>query len=143
MKNRIVMHVDMDYFYAACEEKLNPGLKNKPLVICVYSSRGGGRGAVSTANYEARRLGICSGMSCIEAKRLAPGAVFLPANFSLYEEVSQGIMTYLRAKGDVFEQIGIDEAFLDVTDGVGGSYAEAEKLAAGIKRDVYTSEGLT
>ncbi len=143
MKNRIVMHVDMDYFYAACEEKLNPELKGRPLVICVYSSRGGGRGAVSTANYEARRLGIRSGMSCLEAKRLAPAAVFLPANFSLYEEVSEGIMAYLRDKGDAFEQIGIDEAFLDVTDRVGGSYEEAERLAAGIKRDVYTTEGLT
>jgi DNA polymerase IV (DinB-like DNA polymerase) len=137
------MHVDMDYFYAACEEKLNPGLKGKPLVICVYSARGGGRGAVSTANYEARRLGVHSGISCLEAKRLVPGAVFLPANFEVYGSISKRIMRYLRTQGDTFERIGVDEAFLDVTRRVGGSYENAVKLAKKIKEDIYKTEKLT
>ncbi len=143
MTGRVVMHVDMDYFYAACEEKANPELKGKPLVVCVFSSRGGGRGAVSTANYEARKLGVRSGMSCREAKKLAPGAVFLPANFQFYKEVSERIMTYLRAQGDALERLGVDEAFLDVTEKVWGSYAKAEKLAAKIKRDILGAESLT
>lgn len=143
MDGRVVMHVDMDYFYAACEERINPAFKGRPLVVCVYSSRGGGRGAVSTANYEARKLGIRSGMSCLEAKKLAPGAVFLPVNFSLYEEVSWRIMKYLRAQADAIEQVSIDEAFLDVTEKVEGSYETAERLAAEIKRDIYRTESLT
>lgn len=141
--SRVILHVDMDYFYAACEERRNPGFKGKPLVVCVYSARGGGKGAVSTANYEARHLGVKSGMSCLEAKKLAPTGVFLPADFEFYEKVSQRIMEYLKNIGDTFEQIGLDEAFLDVTLKVGGSFEKARMLAEKIKRTIYEMEELT
>jgi DNA polymerase IV (DinB-like DNA polymerase) len=140
---RVVFHVDMDSFYAACEERENPGWKGKPLVVCVYSVRGGGSGVVSTANYEARRLGVHSGMSCLQAKKRAPEAVFLPVNRPLYEQVSERVMNFLRGEGDAFEAGGIDEAFLDVTRRVGGDYGRARALAERLKREIVERERLT
>lgn len=140
---RIVLHLDMDYFYAAIEERENPELKGRPVVVCVYSARGEGKGAVSTANYEARKRGVSSGMSCPRAKKLAPEAVFLPVNFELYEGVSENIMGYLRGQGNAFEQGGIDEAFLEVTGRVKSDYKKAEELAREIKKVIRLREGLS
>ena len=68
MKGRIVLHVDFDYFYAQCEELRNPQLKGKPVVICIFSDRGGDSGAVATANYTARKFGVKSGIPISFAK---------------------------------------------------------------------------
>jgi len=73
----IIVFVDIDYFFAQVEELLNPSLKGKPVVVCVYSGRSEDSGVVATANYEARRLGIKAGMPISIAKQLAPFAVFL------------------------------------------------------------------
>ena len=140
--NSIILHVDMDYFFAQCEEREHPELKGKPVVICVYSGRGGDSGAVSTSNYEARKLGIKAGIPISRAKKMNPDAVFLPVNMELYRSISDEIMELLRGFSDIVEQDSIDEAFCDITVKVAG-FDEAKKLAARIKDAIKQNVGLT
>jgi len=132
----------MDQFFAAVEEKLNPELKGKPVVVGADPKGGRGRGVVSTCNYEARRYGIKSAMPITKAWRLCPNAVFLPVNIPLYLQVSSRIMSILTSFGDRFESWGIDEAFLDVSSRV-KDFEEAKQLAAQIKKEISEKEGLT
>ena len=143
--NRVIIHVDFDYFYAQCEERENPTLKDKPVVVCIYSGRGEDRGAVTTANYIARKYGVKSGISIIHAKRRLKDvdSAFLPANFELYERVSESIMSILRGYADRFEQMGIDEAFLDVTLKTVGSFERAKELAHKIQAEILEREKIT
>ena len=145
MQDRIVMLVDLDYFFAQCEERRNPSIRGKPVVVCVYSGRTEDSGAVSTANYVARKYGVKSGIPILLAKQKLKGvdAVFLPVDKGFYREVSDEIMEILRGYADRFEQVGIDEAYLDVTKRTKGNYSEAEELAATIKGDVLTQQKLT
>ena len=145
LQARIVMLVDLDYFYAQCEERRNPSIKGKPVVVCVYSGRTEDSGAVSTANYVARKYGVKSGIPISLAKQKLKDvdAVFLPVDKEFYREVSDKIMEILRSHGDSFEQVGIDEAYLDVTQRTKGNHQEAEKLAETIKDDVLTRQQLT
>ncbi|MGA9228636.1 MAG: DNA polymerase IV, partial [Nitrosotalea sp.] len=118
MSGRVVLHIDFDYFYAQCEEIRKPDLKTKPIVVCVYSDRGGDSGAIATANYLARKYGVKSGMPIKFAKKKLeeiPEAVFLPTDFDYYTEVSDSAMGIIRTYADVFEYVGRDEAYLDVT----------------------------
>jgi DNA polymerase IV (DinB-like DNA polymerase) len=139
------MLVDLDYFYAQCEERRNPAIKDKPVVVCVYSGRTEDSGAVSTANYVARKYGVKSGIPISLAKKKLKGvdAVFLPVDKEFYSEVSDKIMEILRSHADSFEQVGIDEAYLDVTQRTKGNHQEAEKLAETIKDDVLIQQKLT
>jgi DNA polymerase IV (DinB-like DNA polymerase) len=145
LQDRIVMLVDLDYFFAQCEERRNPSIKGKAVVVCVYSGRTEDSGAVSTANYVARRYGVKSGIpiSLAKSKLKDVDAVFLPVDKEFYREVSDEIMEILRSYADCFEQVGIDEAYLDVTQRTKGNYREAEELAATIKGDVLTQQQLT
>ncbi len=145
MQTRIVMLVDLDYFYAQCEEKRNPTIKGKPVVVCVYSGRTEDSGAVSTANYIARKHGVKSGIPISLAKKKLQDtdAVFLPVDHPFYREVSEQIMEILRGYADEFEQVSVDEAYLDVTQRTKGSFQEAKELAAKIKKDVWTQQQLT
>jgi len=142
MSRRIIVHVDMDQFFAAVEEREHPELKGKPVVVGADPKGGKGRGVVSTCNYEARKFGIRSGMPISRAWKLCSDAVYLPVNFKLYIQTSSRIMAILREYADKFEQWGLDEAFLDVTLRV-RSFEEAEKLAKDIKQRIRESEGLT
>jgi len=139
------MLVDLDYFYAQCEERRNPSIKDKPVVVCVYSGRTEDSGAVSTANYVARKYGVKSGIpiSLAKQKLKEVDAVFLPVEKEFYREVSDKIMEILRNYADSFEQVGIDEAYLDVTQRTKGNYREAEELAETIKDDVLIQQKLT
>ena len=115
---RIVFHIDFDYFYAQCEEIRSPELKTKPVAVCVYSDRGGDSGAVATANYTARKYGVKSAMPISFAKKRLeerPDAVFLPTDFDYYSDVSERAMKIISEFADVFEYVGKDEAYLDVT----------------------------
>ena len=145
MQARIVMLVDLDYFFAQCEEKRNPSIKDKPVVVCVYSGRTEDSGAVSTANYLARKYGVKSGIPISLAKQKLKDvdAVFLPVDKKFYREISDRIMEILRSHADVFEQVGIDEAYLDVTQRTQGDYQQAENLAEIIRADVLAQEHLT
>ena len=142
MKSKIIMHVDMDAFFTAVEEREHPEFKGMPLVVGADPKEGRGRGVVSSASYEARKFGIRSGMPISRAWKLCPDAIYLPVNFKLYIQASSRIMEILRKYTDKFEQWGLDEAFLDVSSRV-RNFEEAEKLAEKIKQKIRKSEGLT
>jgi len=138
LQARVIMLVDLDYFFAQCEELRNPTLKDKPVVVGVYSGRTEDSGAVSTANYLARKYGVKSGIPLFLAKKKLENteAVFLPVDHEFYQQISDKIMQALRGYADYFEQVGIDEAYLDVTQKVQGSFEAAKDLAQKIKEDV-------
>jgi DNA polymerase IV len=109
----IVAHLDLDAFFAAVEELENPGLRSKPLIV------GGdprGRGVVATANYVARRFGIHSAMSCAEALRRCPNAVFVRPRHSVYRQHSQSVWAAVREVVPTVEQTGIDEGYLQLDE---------------------------
>jgi DNA polymerase IV (DinB-like DNA polymerase) len=139
------MLVDFDYFFAQCEELRNPILTDRPVVIGVYSGRTEDSGAVSTANYIARKYGVKSGIPLFLAKKKLEGinAVFLPVDYEYYEGISDRIMQILRDYADAFEQVGIDEAYLDVSQKTQGDFGNAEDLAKSIKRLVKAQIGVT
>jgi DNA polymerase IV (DinB-like DNA polymerase) len=139
------MLVDFDYFFAQCEELRNPVLTERPVVIGVYSGRTEDSGAVSTANYIARKYGVKSGIPLFLAKKKLEGinAVFLPVDYEYYEGISDRIMQILRDYADAFEQVGIDEAYLDVSQKTQGDFGNAEDLAKSIKRLVKAQIGVT
>jgi DNA polymerase IV (DinB-like DNA polymerase) len=139
---RIILHMDMDHFYTAVEEREHPEFKGKPVVVGSDPKEGKGRGVVSTSNYEARKAGVRSGMPISRAWKLCPEAIYLPPNFPLYIQVSKEIMEIAQRYADKFEQWGIDEAFLDVSAKV-KDYAEAEAVATQIKREISKKEQLT
>jgi len=145
MQARVIMLVDLDYFFAQCEELRNPALKDKPVVVGVYSGRTEDSGAVSTANYVARKFGVKSGIPLYLAKKRLEGteAVFLPVDDEFYQQISDKIMHALRGFADSFEQVGIDEAYLDVTQKVHGSFEAAKALAQKIKDDVKSQLSIT
>jgi len=145
MLERVIMQVDLDYFYAQCEEVRNPTLKDRAVVVCIYSGRGVDGGAVTTANYVARRFGVRSGMPIVKAKQLLRGveAVFLKADLDYYDEVSRRVMSILRGYADAFEEVSVDEAYLDITERVKGDYEAAKELALKIKEEIKRAEKLT
>jgi DNA polymerase IV (DinB-like DNA polymerase) len=139
------MHVDLDYFFAQCEEQRQPDLRTKPVVVCVFSGRTNDSGAVSTANYRARSFGVRSGMPIFQAKRILHNEdpAFLPVDKEYYQNVSDRIMTIVRSYSDAFEQVGIDEAFLDVTARTSGDFSKAAEYAAVIKKRILDEVGIT
>jgi DNA polymerase IV (DinB-like DNA polymerase) len=139
------MLVDFDYFFAQCEELRNPALKDKPVVVGVYSGRTEDSGAVSTANYVARKHKVKSGIPLYLAKKRLEGAeaVFLPVDYSYYEKISNQIMQTLRSYADSFQQVGIDEAYLDVTQKTRGSFEATSDLARKMKNEVKKQVGIT
>ena len=145
MQARIVMLVDLDYFFAQCEERRNPSIKGKPVVVCVYSGRTKDSGVVSTANYVARKYGVTSGIPISLAKKKLKDvdAVFLPVDKEFYKEISDSIMEILRRYGDHFEQVSVDEAYLDVTQRTKAEYQQAKQLATTIKDNIFTQQQLT
>lgn len=139
---RFIFHLDMDHFYTAVEERERPEIRGKPVIVGADPKGGKGRGVVSTSNYVARKVGVRSGMPISQAWLLCPEAVYLPPNFPLYIKVSGEIMAIARGFAGKFEQWGIDEAFLDVSDRV-NDYNEAEVLARKIKQEIWETESLT
>jgi DNA polymerase-4 len=136
---RKIIHVDMDAFYAAVEQRDNPELKGRPVVV------GGSpqsRSVVATASYEARPFGVRSAMPCAEAYRLCPRAVFVPPRFSVYQSVSRQIMEVMHEFTDLVEPLSLDEAYLDVTNNkLGIEYAS--KVAKMIKERIVEETQLT
>ncbi len=142
MQHRVIFHIDFDYFFAQCEELRSPELKTKPVVVCVFSDRGGDSGAVATANYQARKYGVKSGMPIKFAKRKledVSDAVFLPTDFDYYSGISESAMNVIRTHADVFEYVGRDEAYLDVTKRTEGDFVKASHLAQQLKNAIRSS----
>lgn len=142
---RVIGHVDLDYFYAQVEEVLDPFLKTKPVLVCVFSGRSEDSGVVATANYRARELGIKSGIPIATAKRRLGGAdaTIIRVQREKYEAVSERVMRLVEENVDVLEQAGIDEAFFDLTESSGGDFERARETGVRLKELVSESEGLT
>ena len=138
---RIVLHVDMDSFFASVEVRRDPSLAGKPVIVGADPKGGAGRGVVSTCSYEARRYGVHSGMPISRAYDLCPHGVYLPVDRPLYVRASEAIMAILSRHAGRIEQVSIDEAYLDVSDA--GSFPAAEALAAAIKQEIREAAGLT
>ncbi len=141
-QRRTILHIDMDSFFSAVEVRENPSLKGLPVVVGADPKEGKGRGVVSTASYEAREYGIHSGMPISRAYKLCPDAKFLPVNMLLYRKVSSRVMGILRKYADKFQQVSVDEAYLDVSRKV-RRYKNTEDLALEIKKEMYEKEKLT
>ncbi len=136
----------MDAFFASIEERENPKLKGKPIVIGADPKGGGGRGVVSTASYAARKFGIHSAMPISQAWKLcpAPQCAYLPVDMKLYGIVSERIMRVVKkciGNGSPMEQVSVDEAYVDVS--FCGSYEKAEELARVVKGQIKKQERLT
>ena len=135
----IVAHLDLDAFFAAVEELESPELRRRPLVV------GGdphGRGVVATANYEARKYGIGSAMSCAEALRRCGHAVFVRPRHPLYKEYSQDVWSTVREIVPTIERTGIDEGYLDLGE-IARDFAEARALAEAVQATVLARTRLT
>ncbi|MBW3593558.1 MAG: DNA polymerase IV [Actinobacteria bacterium] len=135
----ILAHLDLDAFFAAVEELERPELREKPLVV------GGdphGRGVVATANYVARRYGIHSAMSCAEALRRCPQAVFVPPSKRLYSEYSSAVWTAVREVVPTVERTGLDEGYLDV-GAVAEEFRGARAIAEAVQAAVRSATSLT
>jgi DNA polymerase IV len=138
--DRIILHVDLDAFFAAVEQRDRPELRGKPVIV-----GGGGpndRGVVSTASYEARVFGVHSAMSLREAGRLCPHGIFLPVDGAKYQAASKAVMAVLRRFTPLVEPISIDEAFLDVT-GSRILFGDGDAIGRRIKDEVKASVDLT
>lgn len=135
---RVVLHLDMDAYYAAVEVRENPELAGKPLII----GHSGKRGVVSTCSYEARAFGVRSAMPSVIAARLCPGAIWLPGRMELYVAVSRRLRRILDEAAPVVEPLSIDEAFLDMT-GLAKDLAHGAAIARILKERIRAEELLT
>lgn len=138
-KQRIIAHVDMDAFFAAIEERDNPRLHGKPVVV---GGAKGTRGVVTTANYEARKSGVHAGMSLMEAERRCPDAMFVRSKGGKYTSVSLQLMSLLRKFSPSVEPYSIDEAFLDAT-GCVHLFGDVEEYGRAIGRAIQETLNLT
>jgi DNA polymerase IV (DinB-like DNA polymerase) len=146
---RIVAHLDMDAFYAAVEERRDPSLRGRPVVVGADPKGGLGRGVVTTASYAARRYGIRSALPISRAWRLAeaarrrgqPETVFLRDDHALYRQVSDRIMAIATRGADAFQRASIDEVYLELSSL--GDFARAEAHTRAVKAEILEREGLT
>jgi len=145
MQTRVIMLADFDYFFAQCEELRNPNIKDKPVVVGVYSGRTEESGAVSTSNYIARKYGVKSGLPLFLAKKKLEGLdpVFFHVDHEYYDQISDRIMAIFRTYATAIEQVSVDEAYLDVTEQVEGSFEKAHDYALKIKTDVKSQTGIS
>lgn len=137
--NQLIIHVDMDAFYASVEIRDNPSLLNKPLIIGSLPNE---RGVVATCSYEARKYGIHSAMNIKEAYRLCPMGIYMHPNFEKYKTVSQQLHKIWSSYATALEAIALDEAYLDVTK-TAKTWEGARKIAHSIKQRTLEELGLT
>ncbi len=139
---RLIAHIDMDSFYASAEARRDSSLKDAPVVIGADPKEGKGRGVVVSCNYPARKFGLRSAMPISEAWRLCPQAVYLRPDFEYYESLSSQVMQVIRGRVRDFEQVSIDEAFVDLRSVV-TTVGEAESWVGRLKETLKTETGLT
>lgn len=136
--SRIILHIDLDAFFASVEERENPHFKGKPIVVGADPKVGSGRGVVSTANYAARKFGVHSAMPISKAFRLCPQCVFLPVDGELYQNVSNRVMNIVATYAPCCEAVSIDEAYLDVS--FCGTFEKAREVGRKLKHEIFKKE---
>jgi len=135
-----ILHLDLDAFFASCEEARNPSLKLKPLIIGADPKKGKGRGVVSTCNYKARKFGVSSAMPISIAYKKCPDAIFLQPDFSLYNNISKTIFSELSSLGFPFLTASIDEAYLDLSK---LDFPSINAIIRNIKHNLFKNHKLT
>jgi DNA polymerase-4 len=138
MAVRKIVHIDMDAFYASVEQRDDPRLRDKPVVVAWK----GNRSVVCAASYEARRFGVRSAMAAVHAERLCPEAIFVPPDFTRYRAVSQSTREIFKRHTDLIEPLSLDEAYLDVTENKTG-LATATRVARSIREQIREELHLT
>jgi DNA polymerase IV len=138
MPPRKIVHIDMDAFYASVEQRDDPQLRGKPVVVAWR----GNRSVVCAASYEARKFGVRSAMPSVRAERLCPNAVFLPPDFPRYRAVSRQVREIFRWHTDLIEPLSLDEAYLDVTENKTG-LPTATQVARTIRKQIRAELQLT
>ncbi|WP_282957409.1 DNA polymerase IV, partial [Fulvimonas soli] len=135
---RKIVHIDMDAFYASVEQRDDPALRGRPVVVAWR----GARSVVCAASYEARRFGVRSAMPARRAERLCPQALFVPPDFVRYKAVSRQVRAIFARHTDLIEPLSLDEAYLDVTAGRSG-LPSATAVAEAIRQAIREETGLT
>jgi DNA polymerase-4 len=138
MSGRKIVHVDMDAFYASVEQRDDPQLRGKPVVVAWR----GNRSVVCAASYEARRFGVRSAMAAVRAERLCPEAIFVPPDFVRYRAVSRLVREIFKRHTDLIEPLSLDEAYLDVTENKTG-LSTATRVAIAIRAQIREEANLT
>jgi DNA polymerase IV len=128
VRKRVIFHLDMDAFYASIEQRENPSLVGKPVIVGSPPER---RGVVCAASYEARKFGVRSAMPSSTAGRLCPKGIFIPPRIGFYREESREIMKIVRSSGGVIEQMSIDEAYIEMTEELRQDEADHDALLDG------------
>ena len=134
---RVVLHIDMDAFYASVEQLDHPELRGKPVIVGGSSNRG----VVSAASYEARKFGVRSAMPIFQAKKRCPEGIFVPVRMRRYKEMSNQVMEILERYSPTVEQVSIDEAYLDLT-GLERLHGSPEQIARRIKEEIRSVTSL-
>jgi DNA polymerase-4 len=138
MLPRKIVHIDMDAFYASVEQRDDPHLRGKPVIVAWH----GNRSVVCAASYEARKFGVRSAMPAVRAERLCPNAVFLPPDFPRYRAVSRQVREILQRHTDLIEPLSLDEAYLDISENKTGLLT-ATLVARTIREQIRTELQLT
>lgn len=138
MEGRKIVHIDMDAFYASVEQRDDPSLRGKPVIVAWK----GNRSVVCAASYEARRFGVRSAMPAVRAERLCPEAIFIPPDFPRYRAVSQSTREIFKRHTDLIEPLSLDEAYLDVTENKTG-LPTATRVARTIREQIRDELHLT
>jgi len=140
--SKIIIHVDMDAFFASVEQLLHPEWRGKPVIVGADPKGGKGRGVVSAASYEARRFGVHSAMPISRAYQLCPHAIFVLPHSDVYRDYSNRVFRILEKFSPKIEPLSIDEAFLDST-GTLKMFGSVENLGMAIKHEIKSRTGLT
>src|SRR5580692_2970457 len=138
MDARKIIHVDMDAFYASVEQRDDPQLRGRPVVVAWR----GKRSVVCAASYEARKFGVRSAMPAVTAERLCQQAIFVPPDFTRYKAVSRAVREIFQRHTDLIEPLSLDEAYLDVTENKTG-LPTATKVAIAIRQQIREELSLT
>ncbi|MBY9017695.1 MAG: DNA polymerase IV [Candidatus Lokiarchaeota archaeon] len=139
---RFILHCDLDAFFASVEVRDNPDYQDKPVIIGADPKDGKGRGVISTCNYEARKFGLHSAMPISQAFKRCPQGIYLRPNFKKYHEASHEVMEIINSYSQKFQQVSIDEAYIDISE-ICVNFDDVQELTLNLQQKVYESVGIT